>query len=322
MTATEIADRGTAEPLVATPDDDTDWYAGAGFVESGAQAIEEVGSGDATSIAVKGVIAGIDALGVLTDPFGSLTSAGVGWAIEHISFLREPLDALAGDPDAIKAHAKTWANVSKHLKVVAGDGAAALDGVSGWEGAAADAYRARAREWTSAIAAAGVEAARLANETMDTAASQATVRSIIRDAIADFVGGLIGPLLAAAAASVVTVGTSLVAFVAMVVAKAITLARRFAHLIEKLLDTLGLASQRLTDLIQRLGELAQKATTVKAVAWQLRPDFGRWMGANPSGLPQPVVAAEKKLGSKKVGSTLTDFDESVQAEQEKKEMAG
>lgn len=303
--------------LVSEPEK-TEWYAGAGFVESGVEAGTALGSGDGTSIAVKGVIAGIDALGVITDPFGSLVSAGVGWAIEHISFLREPLDALAGDPAAIKAHASTWAAVSKHLDAVAGDGAAALDGIAGWEGAAADAYRARSRKLTDAIASAGGEAAHLAALTRDSAANQATVRSLIRDAVADFIGGLIGPLLAAAAASVVTVGASVVGFVAMVVAKAISLARKFVGMIKKLLDAFGVATQRLTDMIRRLGDLEDIASIVSILGKEWKADPAKFVRPN---LPEPLFTIEDELGSKRVGTKLTDIDESVQAEDDKQKMA-
>ena len=35
-----------------------------------------------------------DTIGFAIDPLGSVLTAGVGWLLEHISFLREPLDAL------------------------------------------------------------------------------------------------------------------------------------------------------------------------------------------------------------------------------------
>ncbi|MGD9987694.1 WXG100 family type VII secretion target [Pseudonocardia sp.] len=304
--------------LVAEPED-TPFVAGAGVVESVAEFGEAIGSGDIGSIAVKGASAGIDALGVLTDPFGSLASAGVGWAIEHIGFLREPFDALLGDPGEIKAHARTWSNVSKHLKTVAADDTAALDRLSGWDGAAADAYRVRAREWTGTVRAAADEADRLVDETIRSAALTATVRSTIRDLIADFVAKLIGPLLAAVTAAAVTAGTSLVAFVAGVVSTAISLARKFAGLIQKLLDALGLASQRLADLIARLATLMQKAGTVSVGAVHLTPDFARWVGANPMKMPASVVKAEGKVGGPFVGAAVTGVDEAVQIDGAKEE---
>ena len=298
--------------LVAQPEATT-WYAGAGVAESVMEFGEAVGSGDIGSMAVKGASAGIDALGVLTDPFGSLASAGVGWAIEHIGFLREPFDALLGDPDEIKAHAATWSNVSKHLKAVAADDTAALDRLSGWDGAAADAYRVRGREWTGTVAAAAVEADRLVDETVGSAAMTAAIRSTIRDLIADFVAKLIGPLLAAVTTAAVTAGASLVAFVAGVVTTAISLARKFADMIRKLVEALGLASQRLTDLIARLTALKQKVDTVLGGALHVAttPDFARWMGANPLKMPASVVKVEGKVGKPFASAAVTAADEAV-----------
>lgn len=303
------------DELVAKPEATT-WYAGAGVAESVMEFGEAAGSGDIGSMAVKGASAGIDALGVLTDPFGSLASAGVGWAVEHIGFLREPFDALLGDPDEIKAHARTWSNVSKHLKAVAADDTAALDRLSGWDGAAADAYRVRAREWTGTVAAAADEADRLVDETVGSAALTAFVRSTIRDLIADFVAKLIGPLVAAVTTAAVTAGASLVAFIAGVVSTAISLARKFADMIQKLVNALGLASQRLADLIARLATLTQKADTVLAGGLHVAttPDLARWMGANPLKMPASVVKIEGKVGNPFTGTAVTAVDEAVQTQ--------
>ena len=39
----------------------------------------------------------LDSLDAAMDPLGALGSAGVGWLIEHVEFLHEPLDWLAGE---------------------------------------------------------------------------------------------------------------------------------------------------------------------------------------------------------------------------------
>jgi len=58
---------------------------------------------------------GMDAVGVAMDPLGSLAGAGIGWLIEHIGFLKKPLDYLAGDPEEITAKQQTWENIAKAL---------------------------------------------------------------------------------------------------------------------------------------------------------------------------------------------------------------
>ena len=58
---------------------------------------------------------GLDVLGAVMDPVGALATAGIGWLIEHLSFLREPLDWLAGNGDKIKAAVTTWNQVAADL---------------------------------------------------------------------------------------------------------------------------------------------------------------------------------------------------------------
>ncbi|GAA1269738.1 hypothetical protein [Saccharothrix xinjiangensis] len=62
------------------------------------------------------------------NPLGMLASAGVGWLLEHISFLREPLDALLGD--AFKREMEQMAAEYEALGKTM-DGAAAIYALSG-----------------------------------------------------------------------------------------------------------------------------------------------------------------------------------------------
>ena len=55
------------------------------------------------------------------DPLQGLLSAGIGWLIEHVSFLSEPLDYLAGDPDLVQEKAQTWDNIKTALEQAAKD---------------------------------------------------------------------------------------------------------------------------------------------------------------------------------------------------------
>src|SRR5262245_24299044 len=83
---------------------------GAGIVDSYAGLVSAITS-DAESEGEKVCDVALSAVGVVTDtigfaidPLGSVLTAGVGWLLEHISFLREPLDALLGNPDEINAN--------------------------------------------------------------------------------------------------------------------------------------------------------------------------------------------------------------------------
>src|SRR5690606_16197779 len=130
---------------------------------------------------------GLDTLGAITDPLDSLLTAGVGWLIEHVWFLHEPLDALAGDPAQITAQARTWHNVGRELGAVARDHRAAAAALGAWEGAAGDGYRAAVDGFTGALERAGRDAGTLADLVLTTGAQVGTVRAAVRDAIAGFV---------------------------------------------------------------------------------------------------------------------------------------
>jgi hypothetical protein len=67
----------------------------------------------------------LDVLGFVANPLGSLVGAGIGWLIERISFLKEPLDDLAGDPAAINsvaaaALASSWFTFGASLAAFTG----------------------------------------------------------------------------------------------------------------------------------------------------------------------------------------------------------
>src|SRR5690606_827093 len=62
--------------------------------------------------AMDGLALGLEGLGFIANPPGALAGSAVGFLIEHLSFLKEPLDDLAGDPDAIFGVAAVWGSRS------------------------------------------------------------------------------------------------------------------------------------------------------------------------------------------------------------------
>ena len=99
-------------PLVAQEVSATTWNTGLGLVEDAAQ----ISSGIQNNSWVDGTLGtvggALDILGMVLDPIGSLVAWGVSWLMEHVKPLKEALDWLAGNPDAVAAHAQTWENVA------------------------------------------------------------------------------------------------------------------------------------------------------------------------------------------------------------------
>jgi hypothetical protein len=74
-------------------------------------------------------------------PLGTLLTAGVGWLLEHVSFLREPLDALLGNPDEINANIDQLKSSAAEMRTIAQEHRQDLTAVAEWNGEGADAYR-------------------------------------------------------------------------------------------------------------------------------------------------------------------------------------
>ncbi|HEU0088649.1 MAG TPA: hypothetical protein VFQ77_13560 [Pseudonocardiaceae bacterium] len=255
----------TPNALVATPEN-TPGTEGTGIVDSIVQTGEELGDRDAAGSAVQGAGAALDSLDAIVDPLGALAAAGVGWLIEHCEPLREPLDLLAGDPQAIEAVSQTWHNIAAEMGDIGFDvGAAAAQDSAGWQGQAAEAYRRKAAELASEISALQAGASGVAGAVATGGVLVGAFRGMIRDLVAECIGQLISKALMAAAASVVTLGGSVGAFLAWAVGKIGITIGRIAAKISELLTQLGELLGKLGTLGGKLSELATHASRYASV---------------------------------------------------------
>lgn len=231
-----------AEPVPAGPGPDTEertdertdeLVEGSGIVSSYYDVGEAVDEQDAAGVAWAAAAAGLDTLGFVADPFGSLTSAGIGWAIEHVGFLREPLDALAGNPAEITDIAARVRALSEELLGQAtAVRSAAGDAGRAWEGAAATGFCAAATADAAAAARIAEQAAQTAELVLGTGAMIGAERALLRDAVADFLASLV----TAGVLSVITAGTAAPVTVAGAVLDAVELAHGLGDRVQKLID--------------------------------------------------------------------------------------
>jgi hypothetical protein len=252
---TEIPTGGS---LVAEPEPTSD-LEGAGVVSSWADLADAAGkpAPDGMEIACAAAGAGLDTLGAIADPFDTLMSSSVGWLIEHVWFLREPLDALAGDPLQITAQAQTWSNIAGELRAVAADHIAAQ--VPGWAGPAGEAYRGAVSRYTGAVIDVAGQADQLAQLVLGSGAAVGTVRALVRDLIADFLSWVARMALGALAAATVTLAASTAAAVTAVALEAYRLARTIAEHISRLLDALSHAAATAGTLVAGMRHSAAEA---------------------------------------------------------------
>jgi hypothetical protein len=262
----------TPRPAGPEPPDATAWPAaperpaateGAGFVSGwadlGAALSAEHADGQQIAFAAAG--AGLDTLGVLLHPFDELLQAGFGWLIEHVDFLREPVDALAGDPDDVLAQARSWQHLAGELQAAAAEQQRAAT-VPGWEGTAAAGYRQAAGELQVALREAAAQAAELSRLVLLTGVAVGTVRALIRDAIAEFLATVVQYLLAAGTLAFLTAGGSLATVVLSIVVRAVELAQDIGRRVQRLLDALveaGGAAGRIAESMRRSAERLRAA---------------------------------------------------------------
>ncbi|RZT89106.1 hypothetical protein EV383_6063 [Pseudonocardia sediminis] len=236
-----------------------DWAEGSGILSSYKDLGESFGEQDAGGIAAAGTAAGLDTLGLVMDPVGTILAGATGWAIEHVSFLREPLDAMLGDPPEIEARAEAWHLLSLELaaQATAFEGAMARQ-VAGWEGEAADAYRVAAGRLREALSTTSSDTAGVSETVLTSAAMVGTVRSLIRDMIAGWLGRLVAWLLA----TVVSGGLAAAAAVPAMVLEATTLALHAAEKISKVVAQLDEASAALATLVSGMGRRADELASI------------------------------------------------------------
>jgi uncharacterized protein YukE len=195
--------------------------------------------------------AGLDALALVSDPAGVLLQYGIAWLIEHVRPLTEALDWLAGDPAQITAHAQTWRNVAKNVTGTAnGLRDATPADLAAWQGPAADAYQAWAREQRGALAALADASDAMASITEGAGMLIAAVRMLVRDAIA----ACVSRIIVYAAEELFSLGTA----TGLVVEQVTTLVASWAGKIARWVRALLASLRRLEPVIRRLGEIIEE----------------------------------------------------------------
>ncbi|HEX6682845.1 MAG TPA: hypothetical protein VF062_08620 [Candidatus Limnocylindrales bacterium] len=241
-------------PLVAERQDSTQWYSGLGIVESINDTADGIESGSwiDTTLGVAGT--GLDALGLVLDPVGSVVAWGVAWLMEHLEPLSDALDALAGDPDQIRANAQTWKNVSDHLATAASDlRSAVMRDIAEWSGQAAGAYRFSAQDQHEALAGLTRAAGAIGTGVELAGTIVGVVREIVRDLIAECIATLAVrlPMWLAEIGLTLGIGTAWVA------GQVATLVAKWVKRIAKFIEALIKSFRKLSPLLSKLDELIE-----------------------------------------------------------------
>ncbi|WP_433265176.1 hypothetical protein ACQPZF_37175 [Actinosynnema sp. CS-041913] len=291
----------SSDGKIGNPDN----FAGGGIAESAAQVIDSASrlkDGDFGEFGMNVAALGLDALGMAIDPLGSLATAGIGWLIEHVSFLREPLDWLAGNGDKIKDAVGKWNQAAMDLDRIAQEHHDAVENqVGGWEQRAADGFRSSQGQLVGETLAMSRTCVAVAEQISTAGTITAAVRGMIRDLIAMFVWEVIRNAAIALASSVVSFGSSLAAFAAWAVGRGAVVLGKITKQIAKLMRLVMKIMGKLKGLFAKVGDM------LKGLA-----RFGKG-GAGGGGVTRAADApggAPKFQGLDNAGKRLEDWGNS------------
>ncbi|MCP2244120.1 putative conserved protein YukE [Lentzea aerocolonigenes] len=224
------------------------------FIEAYGSLIDGIGK-DAESETEKALDITFNAIGAASatvmlaiDPLGSIIGAGVGWLIEHVSFLRDALNQLMGNPEEIQANVEATKARAAELRVLAEDHKSGLATFDGWTGASSEAFK-RSMDGMSQELDELAQAVETKAKIVAIMGMLVTVlRDIVRDLIAQLIGSLIGGAILAAAAMIPTFGASIPAFIGFAVGKAVALGTNIASRVARVVAALGRQMKRIGDL--------------------------------------------------------------------------
>lgn len=257
---------------VVAPEASTSWYEGTGIVESVMGVVDGFSSGDWLGMGGNLLSTGLSAIGAIMDPFQAIFAAGVGWLMEHVSFLREPLDWLCGDPKEIEGHANTWRNIGQRINAAAEYYVDAVKtSTVHWTTLAADAYRARAGRHVQDVRALSAISEGLAKMTLIAGAMVGVVRNTVRDLIAEVVGAAVSK--AVQAVLVVTI-PKVVAEVGLLVAECTT---KIMNLLKRLVAAVSRLTgdiHAMSGLLERISHSLEEGTDTALIMGAYRAQAG------------------------------------------------
>ncbi|TDZ45461.1 hypothetical protein [Mycobacteroides franklinii] len=181
----------------------------------------------------------MDTLDAELKPLTRLYDAGLGFVVEHVQFLEEPLDALRGDPAAASVEATFWRYCIADVTNVQQELSAVLSALGdGHSGAAATGFREASGPIDDALQELRLVAANI-NQRINVVTDLVThTRSMLGQWVEGYVDDVITEFTAARAASPITQGGSVATTIASVVADASELGNKMGRTLSQLLDRL------------------------------------------------------------------------------------
>ncbi|MCO1581316.1 hypothetical protein M8C13_36755 [Crossiella sp. SN42] len=149
------------------------------------------------------------AISAMTDPLGWLINQGLGFLINICTPLKEALQLVSGDSDALTKAAQGFSNLGKEIVEFGKELSATLkEDLKDWTGAAADAARGRLGDFLDGVAGTADKAGDIAGLLHISSMLVKVAEEFIRGLLADLIEWLIITWLVALATAKITLGGS------------------------------------------------------------------------------------------------------------------
>jgi hypothetical protein len=194
----------------------SEWYQDIVLIGPIGREAEAIQSHDVFGGIAAGVGGAADVITTLVDPIAALGSSVAGFLLDYLPPLVQMMDALAGNPEAVSAIAKTWSNISHQVSL----GKSELDratsqATQGWVGPAADAYRGMEHAFGELLDSIASACSAVSTGFEVASGIVKLVHEIVRQLIAD----LVGQLISAAVEEIATVGIGTPGVIAQAITK-------------------------------------------------------------------------------------------------------
>ncbi|MEV4621997.1 hypothetical protein AB0J74_25215 [Asanoa sp. NPDC049573] len=221
---------------------------------------------------------GINVAMYAVDPLNALLSAGLTFLIDVIQPLEDLLGLVTGNPERMEGEIAKWERVGNALAPLAQEILAATrEGLVGWQGAAADAARARLEEFAGGVEGIQGDVQQLVFILNTAKLLMDVAQAFVIGLMATFVEWLIITWIPALAAAVPTFGASTAAAGAATTAQGAVAGARGVTFIQKVTLILNRLRQVLLKMHPRIMRRVQSS-------FQLRGPNGRfisgWVGSS------------------------------------------
>ncbi|MCG8919020.1 hypothetical protein L6E12_24875 [Actinokineospora sp. PR83] len=168
---------------------------GAGLLQDSVGGLEAIFSGDFWGGAADLGVMAMDVKAFAADPLQGVLSIGFGWLIEYIGPIKDCLDWLTGNQDALDLTVQTWLKIGEEVQKTAEEMVGSVNtNCASWSGPAVEGYRAWAQDQADIHVAVSNAATGVAKLVDLSKSLLNTVRGIIRGIIADVLAKLVSIL--------------------------------------------------------------------------------------------------------------------------------